>query len=103
MSGTQVNLNRLTKKASKQYYKGRYTAAHKAATLEVLNMPELLNKGKIGHGIRSIVFCINEEMLSSPSDQQLKLTTRLCTELFNPVSLVCPPRSWGDQMYSPPK
>ena len=72
-SPTQAHLSRLIGKCNKTYYGDRYKDAFKAATL-AMQMPDSA-KGKHGTGVRSVVDRINSNMLSSPNDKKLSVST----------------------------
>ena len=72
-SPTQAHLSRLIGKCNKTYYGDRYKDAFKAAT-QAMQMPDSA-KGKHGTGVRSVVDRINSNMLSSPNDKKLSVST----------------------------
>ncbi len=72
---TQADLNSLKGQVRDLHYMGQYKTAFKAAAFVLKPKPDVQNIGKHGEGIRSIVKQINNEMLSSPNDRMLKMST----------------------------
>jgi hypothetical protein len=91
MSGTQAVLLRNRNNMHAFHYGKRYNAAYKRATLE---MKLLLDSGKRGTGVCTVIARINSDMLNSPND---KLLTK--TIIHDAVSRgefgVSPPRKGG--------
>ncbi len=72
MSGTQAALLRNRNNMRALHYGKQYNAAYKRATLE---MKPLLDSGKCGTGVRTVIARINSDMLNSPNNKLLTKTT----------------------------